>query len=291
MAVTNAIEIKDLHKQFGSVKAIDGATFNVPTAKIFGFLGPNGAGKTTTIQCLMDFISPTSGEVRVFGKNVHDNGVELRKHIGYLPSNTGLYDHWTGEEHIEFMAGLKGAAAQSELTKRLDFETGKKVKHLSTGNRQKLGIIMAFIGEPKLVIMDEPTRGLDPILQNELYEILAQYRAAGGTVFMSSHNLPEVEKVCDSIAVIRQGKIVVEETLQSLRSKNIHHVVAIFDKAVRPEQFKLTDVDILHHSGHAVTLRVKGNIDQLLHIILQQKVKDLEITHASLEEVFLEANK
>lgn len=291
MSTSNAIEVRNLYKHFGSVKAIDGATFTVPAGKIFGFLGPNGAGKTTAIQCLMNFIYPTSGEMKILGQDVLQAGVELRRRIGYLPSDSHLYDHWTGQQHIDFVAATRGIAPSSKLIDRLGFNPKVRVKHLSTGNRQKLQLILAFLGGSKLVIMDEPTRGLDPILQNELYKILREYKNGGGTVFMSSHNLPEVEKVCDSIAVIRRGKIVVEETLQSLRDKSIHNLSVIFEKATDPKKFIRPGVTVVHHSGQTFTLRVKGDINHTLALICKNKLKDVEITHASLEEIFLEANQ
>lgn len=286
-----AIKVQNLHKHFGSVKAVNGATFDVPQGQVFGFLGPNGAGKTTTIQCLMDFLRPTSGAVTILGHDARKDSVVLKRKVGYLPSGSHVYDNWTGQQHIDFVAGIRGAKSDLQLSDRLTLNTGVKVKKLSTGNRQKLEIVLAFIGNPELVIMDEPTRGLDPLLQNELYKIIGEFKAAGGTVFMSSHNLPEVEKACDSIALINGGKIVVEETLQSLRRKSIHHISVIFDKVVDPQKFLLPGVSLIHHSGHSLTLRAKGEIDHVMRLICQQKFTDLEVAHASLEEVFLEMTK
>lgn len=290
MASRNAIQVRDLHKHFGSVHAIDGATFSVPAGSIFGFLGPNGAGKTTTIQCFMNFINPDSGTIRILGHDTKTDGVQIRSQLGYLPSSSFLYDGWTGRQHIEFAATARGVSAKSPLIERFRLDVDRKVKHLSTGNRQKLQIVLTFLGSPKLVIMDEPTSGLDPLLQNKLYGLLRDYTTDGGTVFMSSHNLPEVEKVCDGIAVIRAGKIVVEETLQSLRSKSIHHVTAVFDEPVLIKKFERPGVDVLHHAGHMLSLRVKGDLTPTMQLISKQSLKDLEVSHASLEEIFLEAS-
>jgi len=286
-----AIKVQNLRKHFGSVKAVDGATFDVPQGKVFGFLGPNGAGKTTTIQCLMDFIRPTSGTVTILGLDARNDSVELKKKIGYLPSGSHVYDNWTGQQHIDFLTAIRGASPDARLIDRLGLNTGVRVKKLSSGNRQKLEIVLAFLGSPELVIMDEPTRGLDPILQNELYKIIGEFKAGGGTVFMSSHNLPEVEKACDSIALINGGKIVVEETLQSLRAKSIHHISVIFDKTVDPQKYLLPGVSLIHHSGHSLTLRAKGEIEPIMRLICQQKFTELEVAHASLEEVFLEMTR
>lgn len=288
--MTNAIQVEGLHKKFGSVCAIDGATFSVPAGKIFGFLGPNGAGKTTTIQCFMNFIKPDSGRVTILGHDTQTAGETIRAQLGYLPSSSFLYASWTGRQHLDFTARVRNASAKSPLVEKFSVVTDRKVKHLSTGNRQKLQIALTFLGDPKIVIMDEPTSGLDPLLQNELYALLRDYTSEGGTVFMSSHNLPEVEKICDAIAVIRAGKIVVEETLESLRSKSIHHVTAVFEQPVQIKRIERPGVEVLQHTGHVVSLRVKGDLTPTIQLISRQPLKDLEVSHASLEEIFMEAS-
>jgi ABC-2 type transport system ATP-binding protein len=289
--MSNAIEVKSLSKQFGSFVALNNTTFSVPAGGIFGFLGPNGAGKTTTIRCLMNFISSDSGSAKIFGLDAKRDSVRLKSKIGYLPATEQYYENWTGQQHIEFVAGLRGVDAKSSLIETLEFKPQTKVKHLSTGNRQKLGIIMALLGDPDLLILDEPTRGLDPILQNLVYKILAEHRARGGTVFMSSHNLPEVSKICDSVAVIRSGAIVAEESLDSLRNKSIHHVDVTFDKHVDSKQFQTKGVTIASSANNSLNLRVKGDLNHTLQLIAKQPIKDLEVTHASLEEIFLEIYK
>ncbi len=288
---TAAIEVKDLRKNFGKFTALDDTTFSVPAGGIFGFLGPNGAGKTTTIRCLMDFIRADGGTAKILGLDSKRDSVELKRKIGYLPAAEQYYENWTGQQHIEFVASLKGVKSESVLIRQLDFNPKTKVKHLSTGNRQKLGLVMAFLGDPELLIMDEPTRGLDPILQNQVYEILSDHRAGGGTVFMSSHNLPEVSKICDSVAVIRAGTIVAEETLDSLRNKSVHHVDITFDKHVDHKQFETEGVSVVSSAKNTVRLRVKGDLNDTLHLIAKQPIKDLEVSHASLEEIFLEIYK
>ena len=198
----NAIEVKNLKKHFGKIKAIDGIDFSVEKGEIYGFLGPNGAGKTTTIRCLMDFIRPTEGSITILGKDAQKHSVELNKKIGYLSGQVHLYDKWTGQQHIDFIKATNGTEDIAEkLIKRFDFDPAMKTKKLSSGNRQKLGIIMAFMTKPELLICDEPTNALDPLLQHEVYELLKEARDGGATVFMSSHNLPEVEKVFGKLRI------------------------------------------------------------------------------------------
>lgn len=283
-----AISVKNITKQFGSVRALAGVTFQVEKGAIFGFLGPNGAGKTTTIRCLMDFIRPDGGHLSLLGKAAYADSVALKRSIGYLPAGNNLYNRWTVWQHIDFAARLRGLAPDRDMLKRLNLDDHRRVGSLSTGNRQKLMIALALLGQPELLILDEPTKGLDPILQSQLYEILSEHRQRGGTVFMSSHNLPEVEKICDSVAVIKAGRIIVEETLESLRHKSLHHVSVLFRSNVDPRTFRLPGVEILRHAPRALDLKVRGDLTPTMHLIGRQPILDLEVTHASLEELFLE---
>jgi ABC-2 type transport system ATP-binding protein len=280
--------IVNVSKSFGSKRALHNISFAIEQGKVFGFLGPNGAGKTTLIRSLMNFIYPDSGAITIAGLDSRRDSVELKRRIGYLPSDGHLYGAWTGEDHLRFVSDLRGVALSHDTTNLLDVDTKTKVKHLSTGNLQKLGIAVALVGRPDILVLDEPTRGLDPILQNQLYELLADFRAGGGTVFMSSHNLPEVDKLCDSVAVIRDGKIIVEETLESLRHKNIHHVSVTFADKVEPNLFKLSNIEIVSASAQTYNLRVKGDLTPVIHLIARHQLTALEVSHASLEELFLE---
>lgn len=286
----NAIELKSLHKSFGHNKALSGVTLTVPKGEMFGFLGPNGAGKTTTIRCMMDFIRPTSGSVKILGHDARVDSVYLKTKVGYLSAAPYLYDKWTGEQHLRFVAQLRKQPVDLSLAQSLGLSTKQKVKHLSTGNQQKLAIALAFAGNPELLILDEPTKGLDPLLQNQLYATLRDYRKQGGTVFMSSHNLGEVEKVCTSIAVIKDGEVFVEETLAKLRQKNIHTITATFSKAVPADSFAGARVQVVHAENNTVSLRVQGDINETMRKITAHTVKDLEVAHASLEELFMEVS-
>lgn len=283
-----AIKFNHLTKSYGAKKAVDDISFAIGKGEIFGFLGPNGAGKTTTIRCLMDFVRPDSGSIKVGSLDSQTDTVEVKRKIGYLPADYYHYGKWTGEDHIEFACELRGCAPDQKIIEQLQFDSKTKVKHLSTGNQQKLGIVLALLGEPDILVLDEPTRGLDPVLQNQVYDILRDFRRSGGTVFMSSHNLAEVQKICDAVAVIKDGKLIVNETLQSLRGKNLHHIDITFAKAVPADLLKSFDAKVISQAGRSISFRVKGELGSVMRAINRHNIKDIEIHHASLEELFLE---
>lgn len=284
-----AIKIKNLTKHFGKTKAIDDISMNVEKGETFGFLGPNGAGKTTTIRCLMDFIRPTTGSIAILGKDAHREGVELKKHIGYLSGNVHLYQKWTGMAHINFLRRInKKSDIANKLIEKFDFNPDVKTKNLSSGNRQKLGIIMAMMFEPEILIFDEPTNALDPLLQNEVYELIEEAAAGGTTIFMSSHNLAEVERVCDKVGIIKKGKMVAVENITTLKQKKIYSVSAAFENTYDIKDFKAKNIEILKHTDNHLHLKVKGEINKTIHQLSEYKLKDLNVTQATLEDIFLE---
>jgi len=286
--MASAINIKGVTKTFGSKRALDDVSLTIPTGQVYGFLGPNGAGKTTTIRCLMDYIRVSRGAIDILGKDAHANSAELKAVVGYLSSDVQLHDNWTGKDHVNFMASTKGRGRADELVKTFNLDLSVKVRNLSSGNKQKLAIILAFVGQPKLLIMDEPTRGLDPLLQNQLYELLREFAISGGTVFLSSHNLTEVQQLCDSVAVIRAGKIVAAEAMKDILQLRVHLVQAVATKAINKADFKLTDVEIQHSSGKTIALKARGEIDPIIKALATYNVTDLDVSHASLEDVFME---
>ena len=289
----NVISVKNLKKHFGKTKAVDGISFDVHEGEIVGFLGPNGAGKTTAIRCMMDFVRPTNGKIDIFGLDAQDNSAKLKEDIGHLSSESTLYNSWTGQEHIDFLENIRGVSQlDEELVKNLKFDPSKKVKALSTGNRRKLGLILALMHAPKLLILDEPTVGLDPMLQNYIYEILKAQAAKGNTVFMSSHNLAEVEKICDRVIVLREGKIVAVETVSDLRAKKIYTIYAYFEGSVPKKELVTDGAHLIKEFSGGLALKVKGDIKPLLVKLSSFKnLKDVEISHASLEDVFMEFYK
>jgi ABC-2 type transport system ATP-binding protein len=298
--MTNIIEVTNLKKHFSSfgvkgrdlVKAVDGVSFEVKEGEIYGFLGPNGAGKTTTIRCIMDFIRPASGNVKILGKDAHRESVFLKKNIGYLPGNVQLYDKWTGQEHIDFVESLKGKSKTvEELKERFDFNPHRKFKHYSSGNKQKLGLILALMNEPKLFVMDEPTLGLDPLLQNEIYKIFDELKKKGHTIFISSHNLPEVERICDRAGIIREGEIVGVEKVGELGEKRLRKITVRFDVKFEKADFEFDGVEKIEEILGGLILTVRGDIDPIVKKLASYKLHDLEVSHATLEDVFLEFYK
>jgi ABC-2 type transport system ATP-binding protein len=286
----SVISVKNLKKHFGKTKAVDGISFDVNEGEIVGFLGPNGAGKTTTIRCLMDFIRPTEGSIEILGLDAQKDSAKLKKDIGHLSSESTLYEAWKGMEHIQFTEHIRGMSTfDEELIEELKFDVKKKAGALSTGNRRKLGIILALMQHPKLLILDEPTVGLDPFLQNYIYEILKTEVAKGSTVFMSSHNLAEVEKVCDRVVVLGEGKIVTVETISALRSKKIYTIYAFFEGEVPKKGLVGDGAKLIEEFSDGLAMKVKGDIKPIITKLSKYKnLKDIEINHASLEEIFLE---
>ena len=283
------ISVQNLKKHFGLVRAVDDISFEIQKGEIFGFLGPNGAGKTTTIRCMMDFIRPDSGKIFMLGLNSFEHSVELKKKIGFLSADPGLYTYWRGIDHIKFVEKIRGKSQiVEELIQKLDFDPKMKVKNLSTGNKQKLALILALMNKPEILILDEPTAGLDPILQNEIYKILEQFEKDGCTIFMSSHNLAEVEKICHRVGIIKAGKLVAVENISSLQHKRMHYVSVQFDKPISADVFKMKDVKIISKANNHLIFNVKGDVRPILTKILTFDIADIEISHATLEEIFLE---
>lgn len=285
----NAIEVKNLQKYFKETKAVDDISFSVEQGEIFGFLGPNGAGKTTTIRTMMDFIRPTSGSITILGKDSHRDSTELKAIIGFLSGYVHLYNHWTGEEHIKYVQKLNGITDwPHNLIERFNFDTSIKSKQLSSGNRQKLGIILCFMKKPKILIMDEPTNALDPLLQIEVYELLEEEAKKGTTIFMSSHNLTEVDRVCNRVGIIKEGKMVATESISTLKEKKINTVHAYFSEPIDPKTILGENMELVKQAGNTLIINVKGDINPLMKKLAQHNLRDIDISQASMEDIFLE---
>jgi ABC-2 type transport system ATP-binding protein len=287
-----AIEIKNLKKHFGKVKAVDGISFSVKKGEIFGFLGPNGAGKTTTIRAMLDFIRPTSGEIEILGLDPEKDSEKLRSKISFLPGGARLYNQWTGDDHIEFIKNFGGQeTVAKKLVHDLDLDTKKKFKDLSSGNKQKLSLVLALMKKPEVLILDEPTNALDPLLQNQVHKTLKRFQTDGMTIFMSSHNLSEVDQTCSRIAIIKEGKIISEESIVSLKEKRKHTVNVTFDSKVPKEKFQIAGAEQIEEVGSDLIIGFRGDIDPLIKELAKHKIKEIEISHATLEEIFLEFYK
>lgn len=289
----STISVKNLKKYFGKTKAVDGISFEVKKGEIMGFLGPNGAGKTTTIRCLMDFLRPDSGSIEILGLDAQDDSEQLKNDIGFLSGEVKFYENWTGREHINFIKQIRASKIdEQDLIAKLDFDPSKRAKNLSTGNKQKLGLILALMHKPKVLILDEPTTGLDPLLQDVIYDIFKAETKNGTTIFMSSHNLAEVERICDWVLILRQGKIVGKENVSDLKKKRMYKVYVYFEGPL-PSRTKILSegIAITKDLGDGLVLNVKGDIRPLLRKLDDFKIKDLEITHSKLEDIFIEFYK
>jgi ABC-2 type transport system ATP-binding protein len=288
----DAIATRGLSKHYGSVRALESLDVAVREGEIFGFLGPNGAGKSTTIRLLLGFLHPSAGEGRVLGLDCERDSVAIRRRIGYLPGGIALYDSLTGAQLLDYLARLCGRAParRPELCDRLELSNatlGRLVREYSRGMRQKIGIIQALQHDPELAILDEPSEGLDPLMQRAFYEILDRLKAEGRTIFFSSHVLSEVERVCDRVAIIRQGRLVALEGMAQLRARLKRNVGMRLAGPPPPLQ-GVTGVSDLRSGDGRLTCHVEGDLRPFLAAIVGAPIVDLTIEPARLEEAFLE---
>jgi ABC-2 type transport system ATP-binding protein len=287
-----AIHTDGLTKHYGDVKALVDLDLEILPGEIFGFLGPNGAGKTTMIRTILDEIRPTSGNASILGMDSHQKSVEIRKHIGYVPGDLAMYPNLTGRDTLTYFANLRGGVDWSyvdSLADRLDADLEKKVGDLSSGNRQKVGLIQAFMNRPQVLIMDEPSSGLDPLVQREFQRMMREVAAEGRTVFLSSHTLSEVQRVANRVGIIRHGKLIAVETVADLRSKAIRTVNIFFDGPVDGREFEgLPGVREVTTQNEHVTLSFDGQMETLLKVVTERfHVLDITTQEADLEEIFL----
>jgi ABC-2 type transport system ATP-binding protein len=288
--MTAPVAVERLTKSYGERRGVADLTFEIEPGEIFGYLGPNGAGKTTTIRTLMDFLRPTSGTARVFGLDSRADRVEIHRRVGYLPGEFGLYEHQTGEEYLAFLGNLRGTDGRHipELAERLRLDLSVRIRALSHGNRQKLGLIQAFMHEPELLILDEPTQGLDPLIQHEFFGLLTETRERGNTVFLSSHVLPEIERSCDRVGIIRDGRLVAVEDIGELKEKAVRTLEIRFAAPPRPDLFqRVAGVRNVEANGDLVRLTVAGALDPVVKAMARFQVLDLESHEPSLEDIFL----
>ncbi len=287
-----AISTDRLTKHYGKVKALVDLDLDVQPGEVFGFLGPNGAGKTTAIRTLMDEIRATSGSATIAGLDTHKDSVQLRRNLGYLPSDLTMYPNLTGKDTITYFSNLRGGVDWSivdSLAERLGADLSKKVGDLSTGNRQKVGLIQAFMNRPDLIIMDEPSAGLDPLVQREFQSMMREVADEGRAVFLSSHTLSEVQRVADRVGIIRDGHLVTVESVQSLRSKAIRRVDLYFDGQVEASVFEqIGGVRSCDVTNHHASLSFDGHMDELLSVAATHySLVDINTQEEDLEEIFL----
>ncbi|HSG87010.1 MAG TPA: ABC transporter ATP-binding protein [Candidatus Limnocylindrales bacterium] len=289
--MTAVIAAEQLTKSYGQHRGIIDVDLEVQPGEIFGFLGPNGAGKTTTIRTMLDLIKPTSGRIMVFGVESTRDPVAIHRRIGYIPGEFALYDRLTGRQTMEYFANLRGGvdpAYQAALMERLDLDPTRRFKEYSKGNKQKVGLVIALQHRPELLILDEPTSGLDPLIQQSFFETLMETAAEGTTVFLSSHILSEVEKTCGRVAIIREGRIVQEGTVEALRDLAHHQVELRFDGQVPAAEFEaLPGVSDIEVDDHVLRMRVSGPIGPVVRAAARFELLDFTSREPSLEDTFL----
>jgi len=293
----SAIRIEGLHKSYGKVHALRGVNLVVKRGEIYGFLGPNGAGKTTTIRCMLDLIRPQAGSINILGLDPQKKAVEVRSQVGYLPGELNLEANVKVLDVLSYFADLRGGVVSWDyvrtLTRRLDLDLNMPVKNLSKGNKQKVGLVQALMPRAKVLLLDEPTAGLDPLMQQVVYKILKEAQAQETTIFFSSHIISEVEAIADRVAIIRKGVITEEITPAQLASMTMRKVRVRFKKMVDTSPLvKLEGISLLSRgNGLDITLKVEGDMDKLIKTLAIYPVNNIETLHHSLEEVFLDYYK
>ncbi|WP_372788231.1 ABC transporter ATP-binding protein [Paraconexibacter sp.] len=285
------IETDRLTKTYGAARGIADLTLDVMPGEAFGFLGPNGAGKTTTIRTLLDLLHPTSGSARVFGLDSRRDSLAIRARVGNLPGDFTYEERMTGREMLREFATLRGMrdlGRAGELAERFEAALDRPLHELSRGNRQKVGLIQALFHDPELLILDEPTSGLDPLMQEEFLSVIAEHRDRGGTVFLSSHVLDEVERACDRVGIIRDGRLIAVEDVDEMRARAYREVTVSFDEIVpRTEIERVDGVRGLTSDDTSMRFRVHGDLDPVVKELARHRVRDIEITRPALEELFL----
>ena len=290
--MVTAIEAVGLTKVYGATRAVSELELQVGAGQVFGFLGPNGAGKTTTIRMLLALQRPTGGRAAVFGLDCQADQLEIHRRIGYLPGELELYPGMTGRQHLDWFGRMRGVADRSladQLVERFGVVVDRPSRELSKGNRQKVGLVMALMHRPDLLVLDEPTSGLDPLMQREFEAVAREIVAEGRTVFLSSHELDEVQRLADRVAIIRSGTLVATDTVEHLRQNAPQRVEVRFRDPVSPSLFAgIEGVVVVAAEGSRFSLQVSGAIAPLLRVIAERDPIDLVVRHADLDELFLE---
>jgi ABC-2 type transport system ATP-binding protein len=290
--MTSAIRTEGLSKDYGAGRGLFDLDLEIPEGQVFGYLGPNGAGKTTTIRQLMGLAYPTRGRASIFGLDCHQQAVEVKRHVGYVPGEPPQFGALRGREVIEYLGAMAGGidrAYVKELCERLGFDVSQRYRQYSSGNKKKLLLVIAFMHRPRLLILDEPTSGLDPLNQQEFYAMVREARERGATVFLSSHVLSEVEHVCDRVGIIRAGRLVRLASLEDLHEIRIHRVEMEFAGEPPVEAIRRAEgVDGVTAEDHRVRCLVRGSFEPLLTAVAGAHVVNLTSHEPSLEDTFLE---
>jgi len=285
------IRTERLTKTYGTHRGIIDVDLEVQPGEIFGFLGPNGAGKTTTMRILLDLIRPTSGSAQLFGMDATRDAVAIHRRVGYLSGEFDLYDRLTGAETMQYFANLRGGvdrAYAAQLVERLDLDPSRRFREYSRGNKQKVGLVVALQHRPDLLILDEPTAGLDPLIQQNFFAIVREAKADGRTVFLSSHIIDEVDRTCDRVAIIREGRLVQVDRIDTVRKLAFHHVELQFASATDPSLFAtLAGVSHVESDDSRISMRVSGPIGAVVNVAAAHGLVDVVSREPNLEDVFL----
>lgn len=286
----NVIRTYGLTKYYGEIRGVENLDLEINAGEIFGFLGPNGAGKTTTIRILLDLIRPTQGRAEIFGMDVRTHSLEIRQRLGNLPGDVALYENLTGEAFLELIGRLHhnhNGKRKDELAERLKIDLSRQIRTYSKGMKQKVAIIQALMNDPELLILDEPTSGLDPLMQREFYDLLKEEKQRGKTVFLSSHILPEVERVCDRAGILRDGLLVDIENIDDLKSKRVRRMELILKEDVPGERLRMPGTRLLNYHDRRAELEVFVHIGELIPRLAELPLDDIVLPEPDLEDTFM----
>ena len=290
MTTTPVIQTFSLSKQYGRIQALDDLNLTVHSGDVFGFLGPNGAGKTTTIRLLLDLIRPTRGQAEVLGLDSRRDSLAIRRRTGYLAGDVALYQQMTGRGLLSLLDDMRGGGLLPrgyELAARLELDLSPHISSYSSGMKQKLAFIAALMPRAELLILDEPTKGLDPLVQLEVYAILKEEQQRGCTVFFSSHILPEVERLCNRVGIVREGRLVAVEDVESILHKRVRLLTVTFSRPVPAAALRMEGVELRSLDGNRAELAVHGHVPDLLQRLAELPVDDFVFPEATLEDTFM----
>jgi ABC-2 type transport system ATP-binding protein len=287
--VSSIVEASGLTKSYGTRRGISDVTFDVREGEVFGFLGPNGAGKTTTIRTLLGLLRPTAGRATIFGLDAWADAPRIHERLSYVGSDPAYLGELTAAEQLDYVGRLRRLpnGAWRAVAARLELDPSVQIRKLSRGNRQKVGVVQAFMGDAPLIVLDEPSSGLDPLMQREFLALVAEVRAAGRTVFLSSHNLPEVERSCDRVGIIREGSLIEISTVQALLAGHWRSVNLVVGAPPPQGAFDLPNVQVVSATARDVHLMVRGDLNPFLRRLAELDVHDLSITTPDIEDIFL----
>ncbi|WP_186669775.1 ABC transporter ATP-binding protein [Sporosarcina sp. BP05] len=286
----NVIEVKNLTKTYGKARGISDVSFNVEQGEIFGFIGPNGAGKSTTIRTLLSLIHPTSGSATIFGKDILKDAPEIKMDIGYLPSEVFYYDNMRVKDLLKYSASFYKKDCRkrmNELAEIMELDLNRKIDDLSLGNKKKVGIVQGLLHEPKLIILDEPTSGLDPLMQHKFFELLEEENKKGATILFSSHILSEVQRLCDRVAIIKEGKIIKLEKISTLKENNYKKIHIETSTEIGKDYFAIEGVTDLVVDRHKVDFLFRGDINVVMKKIATTHIVNIAVEEPDLEEIFM----